>query len=157
MKIPSFLYLCLLCMLSMSCQINDIYNDIQKIPDAKWHSKQEITFQTSIHDTLVPLDVYIQLRNNQKYPYSNLYLFLTTIFPDQTAYRDTLECILASPEGQWLGKRTGTVFESRFLIKHNVLFPRSGRYVFKIAHAMREAEINGITEVGIKIAKPQNR
>ncbi len=39
-----------------------------KNPDAKWHSKQEITFQTSIHDTLVPLDVYIQLRNNQKTP-----------------------------------------------------------------------------------------
>ncbi len=155
MRIYSFLCMSLFSILMISCQTNDVFNGMEKIPNAKWNNNHQVTFQTFIQDTLIPLDVYVQLRNNQYYPYSNIYLFLTTISPDRTTYRDTLECILASPEGQWLGKRTGTVFESRFLIKHNVLFARSGPYVFKISHGMRESEITGIIGVGFRISKPK--
>jgi gliding motility-associated lipoprotein GldH len=83
---------------------------------------------------------------------------LTTIFPDQTAYRDTLECILASPKDiGWEKDRNG--FRKSFSYQAQCTFPRSGRYVFKIAHAMREAEINGITEVGLncKASKQINK
>ena len=74
MRIYSFLCLSLFSILMISCQTNDVFNGMEKIPNAKWNNNHQVTFQTFIQDTLVPLDVYVQLRNNQYYPRLLLHL-----------------------------------------------------------------------------------
>ncbi|MGC8864691.1 MAG: gliding motility lipoprotein GldH [Bacteroidales bacterium] len=135
-----------------ACSPSDFYHDTRKIPDAVWAQGYKATFAVNFPDSLKPVDVYVDVRNVHNYPYSNLYLFLDTEFPDGRRFRDTLECMLATPEGKWLGRANGSVRESRFLIKHNVIFPRKGTYRFSFEQGMRESRLMGISEIGLKIS-----
>jgi len=145
-------------LLAASCQFQDVYNDMEKLGHGKWHMDQPVVFRVNSADSLVPLDFFLQLRNNNEYPYNNLYLFLLTEFPDGRNYTDTIECLLAQPDGKWYGKRIGSVYENSFLIKKNVLLPRAGLYTFSLKHAMRHEDLVGITAAGLRIAraKPSN-
>ncbi len=140
-----------------ACNPSDLYHDTRKIPNARWYSNYKTTFEVHLSDSLKPVDVYLDIRNYDDYPYANLYLFLDTEFPDGRKFRDTLECMLATPEGKWLGRKNGGVRESRFLIKRNVILPRSGKYQFTFEQGMREAQLQGISEIGLKISPASNK
>ncbi len=135
-----------------ACSPSDLFHDTRKIPDAVWLSGYKTTFEVNFPDSLKPVDVFVDIRNYDDYPYANLYLFLDTEFPDGRRFRDTLECMLASPDGKWLGRKNGSVRESRFLIKRNVILPRKGIYNFTFEQGMREARLRGIPEIGLKIS-----
>lgn len=135
-----------------ACSPSDLYHDTRKIPNGIWPMGYKTTFEFTFADSLKPVDVFVDIRNYEDYPYANLYLFLDTEFPDGRRFRDTLECLLATPEGKWLGRKNGSVRESRFLIKRNVILPRKGTYHFIFEQGMREAHLRGIPEIGLKIS-----
>lgn len=140
-------------LLVTGCHFSDIYNDMEKMENDKWHMAHPAVFRFNTADSMVPLDFYLQLRNNNQYPYNNLYLFLTTEFPDGRHYTDTIECLLAQPDGNWYGKRIGSIYENSFLIKKNVVLPRAGLYTFTLKQAMRHEELEGISAVGLRIGR----
>ena len=140
----------------VSCSISDVYHAMERIPEGNWKADQPVVFQVDVTDSVVPCNFYLQIRNNQEYPYSNLYLFLETTFPGGKNYTDTLECILSGKDGRWLGKKTGSLFENEFLIRQRVLLPVAGTYRFAFKHAMRHDELTGISAVGLRIAGWEN-
>jgi gliding motility-associated lipoprotein GldH len=95
----------------------------------------------------------MNVRNNEEYPYSNIYFFINTILPDGKSARDTIECILANVRGKWLGKGMGSLKESNHLIRNNLHFPNSGTYRMEIEQAMRIDELTGIKDIGIELIK----
>jgi gliding motility-associated lipoprotein GldH len=93
------------------------------------------------------------LRNAGNYPYSNIFLFVNTYFPSGTIDKDTVEIMLASPDGKWMGKGLGDIWDNRILFKRNVTFPEKGKYRFEISQAMRLNPLPGITDAGMRIEK----
>ena len=85
------------------------------------------------------------------YAYRNLYLFLTTRLPNNNRTRDTLELILADPQGNWLGKGFGALHDNQILVRRNLSFPLAGRYTFSLQQAMRQDVLEGVADVGIRI------
>lgn len=110
-------------------------------------------FDVLIDDTLSFNDVYINIRNSGDYKYSNIYLFMSTIYPNQKISVDTIECILANKEGKWLGKGLGDIKDNQMLLKKNVRFHQSGIYTFEFKQAMRIDDLEGIKSIGIRIEK----
>ncbi len=125
------------------------------ITNNSWYRLKSVTESVTITDTLQKHNFYVNIRNNNKYPYSNIYLFINTKFPSGKTSRDTVECILADAEGKWLGKSSGDISDHRILIKQGVRFPMSGLYTFEIEHAMRVENLQGITDVGLRIEKAE--
>jgi gliding motility-associated lipoprotein GldH len=80
-----------------------------------------------------------------------LYLFVNTVFPGGQIQRDTLECILAAPNGRWLGDGLGDIWDNRILLKDQVKFPQAGEYRFELYQAMRINPLPGIMDAGIRI------
>ncbi|MBK8414603.1 MAG: gliding motility lipoprotein GldH [Bacteroidetes bacterium] len=64
-----------------------------------------------------------------------------------------MECILASPEGRWLGEGLGDIWDNRILFKENVQFTQPGEYRFELNQAMRINPLPGIMDAGIRIEK----
>jgi gliding motility-associated lipoprotein GldH len=64
---------------------------------------------------------------------------------------DTLNYILAKPNGEWLGEGFGETKEIMFLYKSKYTFPKSGKYTVGILQAMRANDLKGIEDVGVKI------
>ena len=95
----------------------------------------------------------IGLRHLENYRYSNLFVFLHTKMPNGNVTHDTIECTLATPEGQWIGKSSGSMRDLLVPLNENLHFPLSGSYHFEIEQAMREPALKGISDIGLYIEK----
>jgi len=136
-----------------SCDLNRYYEKNHPLDNHSWERGGFVGFQVDIQDTLSPFNFIINIRHNTDYRYNNIFLFLNTLYPDGNQSRDTLECLLAAPDGEWYGKGAGKIKEIQVLFKRNVLFPMKGNYEFKFEQAMRVEELQGMEDFGIRIEK----
>ncbi len=135
-----------------ACNHSSVFGEYKTIPRAMWHRDSTVAFQIAVTDTLQKHNLYIGVRNDIEYKYSNLWLFINIIQPgDSTAVTDTLEVTLADPTGKWLGNGFGGVKTSETLFRKNVFFPVSGNYEIQIKQGMRGTQLEGITEVGFRM------
>ncbi|MEO9533621.1 MAG: gliding motility lipoprotein GldH [Crocinitomicaceae bacterium] len=134
-----------------SCDSNRIYDESFKVDSDGWHSDDIKSFSFDIQDTVSALSLYINVRTSTDYPYSNMYLFLHSEYADGYSDKDTLEFILAQPDGKWLGESSGTVVENKMLISRGGRFATAGKYTFKIEHAMREDILPEVLDVGFRV------
>ena len=114
----------------MACDSNRLFEENKKIEKNEWDQSASLVFHVPISDTITNYNVYINIRNAGFYRFSNLYLFINTEFPGGQIQRDTLECVLASPDGRWLGEGLGDIWDNRILFKNNIHFPQKGEYTF---------------------------
>lgn len=138
-----------------SCDSSRLYEENKEIENNAWYANKPLQFQAQIPDSVQGYNVYINLRNASHYPFSNIFLFLNTTFPDGQIDRDTVEIMLASPEGKWLGDGLGDIWDNRVLFKRNVRFPMKGEYRFEFIQAMRLDPLPGIMDAGIRIEKAE--
>lgn len=149
-----FLVGCVLVITMLSCSNSGVFNKYKTIPKGVWHRDSLVVFQVPVTDTLQRQNLYLNVRNDIEYKYSNLWLFVEIIQPgDTTAVKDTFEFTLADPTGKWLGQGFGGVKTNEMLFKRNVYFPVSGIYEIQIQHGMRGKLLEGITEIGFRVEK----
>lgn len=140
-----------LLLLCTSCGWNTYYNQQVPIEGNKWYKGTAARFTLPITDTLKNYDFYITIGNTTDYRYSNLYLFISTRFPNGNISRDTLECLLADEAGKWYGKGWGKIKDNSIKVNQALRFPLTGTYEFLIQQAMREDTLSGISNIGIII------
>ena len=122
-----------------------------------WPKKAEQKFDFVIADAEAPKNIIFVVRNNNDYPYSNIRFIVN--FQELKSKKktiDTLNYILAKPNGEWIGKGFGDTKETLFQYKLNYKFPQNGDYSIGIIQAMRNDNLKGIEDIGVKIetAKP---
>ena len=155
--------LLLLVITMVSCDNNRVYDSYHTVNNG-WNIQEPIQFEVSDVDSIVPHNVFITLRNTNEYKYSNLFLIARMDTPNGKQLIDTLEYTMATPEGEWLGTGFNDVKENKLWYKEGVRFRESGTYNFSIEHAVRkngnitgDERLEGITEVGLRIERPQNQ
>ncbi|MCX2681216.1 gliding motility lipoprotein GldH [Galbibacter sp. EGI 63066] len=155
----NFVFLCLAAIALSACDSEIAYGEYQSLK-GDWEKDQSVAFNFVAPDTINPYNIYINLRNNEDYPFSNLFLIVNLDFPEGKTISDTLEYEMAKPNGEWLGKGFSSVKENKLFYKEAVVFPDTGSYKIAIEHAMRKnsnvegvKSLKGITDVGISIEK----
>ncbi|WP_298474917.1 gliding motility lipoprotein GldH [uncultured Maribacter sp.] len=156
----SFLILVAVFLTAVSCDNAIVKSEFQTLDDASWNKNNVITFNFSEIDTVQKHHMFINIRNDQNYPYSNLFLITELGYPNGDVVKDTLEFNMALPDGTWLGKGQGSIKESKLWYRENIVFPSSGVYTLEITHAMRKngsipgvIDLEGVTDVGLEIVK----
>ncbi len=142
-------------LLLSACDNKRIFEENKNIPDNNWAASNIVKFDVEIKDPSTPANFYINVRNADGYPYSNLFLFIKTTFPSGKSSTDTLNCILADDQGKWLGKGLGDIYDNQILFKRNVRFPLAGNYTFEIQQGTRSDNIPLIMDVGLRIEKAE--
>ena len=137
----------------ISCDKNRIYEKNKEIKNNNWNISDFKKFDVMIEDTLSLHKFYLNIRNTGDYKYSNIYIFITTSFPDNSIIRDTAQIILADKDGRWLGTGLGNIKDIRILFKKGIRFPQKGIYSFTIEQGMRDQNLEGIADIGIRIEK----
>jgi gliding motility-associated lipoprotein GldH len=127
-----------------------------KTLNGNWNKKEEQKFDFSIRDAQNPKNIIFVVRNNNDYPYSNIRFIVNFSEGHAKIKTDTLNYILAKPSGEWIGKGFGDTKETLFQYKLNYRFPQNGNYSIGIIQAMRNDNLIGIEDIGVKIetAKP---
>lgn len=140
-----------LLVVAASCDRSQFYAQSRNVDEHGWSSTERLPYDIEIDDTNQIYNFLVDVRINTSYPYSNTFFFITTTFPDGSIAADTMECPLAAPDGQWLGRRTGRYVDNRYYFRKNIRFPQTGRYHFDISHGMRDDSIAGLKDVGIRL------
>lgn len=128
---------------TVGCHDPNLFADYQDFTD-RWPADQKAVFQIdSLGVKTAHLMIYI--RNDHRYPFSNLFLIASLKDGDSLLSKDTLEYAMADARGAWLGSGFLEVKESKLWWKENFDLPSSKNLIVELEHAMR---YNG-TETGI--------
>ena len=76
-----------------------MYDQYQAINNITWEKDKEYYFTFEVKDISVPYDLTLEVRNNNLYPYQNLWLFCREAPPIGPLRRGTIECMLADEFG----------------------------------------------------------
>ncbi|WP_422858288.1 gliding motility lipoprotein GldH [Flagellimonas sp. S174] len=158
---PNKFLISLFILLAMaSCNPNLEFSEYETLKEGSWAMDRPVDFEFSNLDSLQPHNMYINIRNDNNFEFSNLFLIAELEYPDGNTLKDTLEFAMAEPTGEWLGKGLGSVKESKLWYKESIVFPDSGVYKVKVTHAMRKngdidgiPVLDGITDIGLEIEK----
>ncbi len=147
----------------VSCSEGLVKSEYLSTDNGVWEKDDVLSFTFSEMDTLEKHNMFINVRNDNSFPFSNLFLIAELNFPSGETVTDTLEYEMALPDGTWLGTGHGSLKENKLWYKRNIVFPDSGVYTLRIAHAMRKngnvngvVNLEGITDVGYEIVKSNN-
>jgi gliding motility-associated lipoprotein GldH len=136
------------------CGPDSVFAETREVnSELGWYAADVQSFQFDIADTLQKHEFFIDLRHDQTYPFSNLYLFVDYTFPNGRSRQDTILCELADSRGDWLGTGSGPIVDHRIGVQSQTAFPLVGNYVITIAHAMRENPLPGMLDVGFRLEK----
>ncbi|MDR2806481.1 MAG: gliding motility lipoprotein GldH [Dysgonamonadaceae bacterium] len=135
-----------------TCSQPEIFSDFRSFPNAEWDKKEAIRFEVPVRDTTVPYHVMIQLRNNDHYPFRNIWLFIEYQTPSGSTRIDTLCTDLADAYGKWYGSGI-SLYSYSFPYQLNVQYPDTGIYTYTLRQGMRADVLKGVADVGLRVSK----
>lgn len=155
------LFCCFLAVsLLASCNTNIIKSEYRSLNEGIWDKDNILQFSFTEMDTIQEHDIFINVRNENTFQYSNLFIIAALTTPEGEVIKDTLEYTMALPDGSWLGKGSGSIKENKLWYKEDIVFQSSGVYTIEVSQAMRKngaisgiIGLEGITDVGIEIIK----
>jgi gliding motility-associated lipoprotein GldH len=152
-RIINILLLLAFSALLFACGRGSLFNEYKTIQKAEWNKDSLMVFHVPVADTAHNHSLFVNVRNDIEYKYSNLWLFVKITQPGDTTVTDTFEITLANQSGKWLGKGFGGIKTSENLFRKNVFFPAAGTYEIVIQHGMRDIVLEGITDVGVRVER----
>jgi gliding motility-associated lipoprotein GldH len=140
-----------------SCSEKPFFEVYHQIEAEGWSADSVQGFTVDIDDTSTAYTVLFNLRANDLYPYSNLYLFRSIYSEEGLEYSDTANLKLADPYGKWLGEGVGELKTFQRLYRAEpIRFNNRGSYRFEFTQAMRQQILPGVKAVGLTIFKEEN-
>jgi gliding motility-associated lipoprotein GldH len=147
-RVPAIVLLLLL----SACEKGDIYLQFHSFAGAEWNKEEAATFEVPIHDNTTPYHVTIHLRNNNRYPYRNLWLFVDYQTPNGQRRTDTLSVDLADAYGKWYG--TGiSLYNHSLPYQTGVQYADTGTHTYTLRHGMRADVLRGIADIGVRVRR----
>jgi len=120
-----------------------------------WVQKQPIHFDLTVVDTLSTYSMYVVVRQNNAYPFYNLYFSPSVIDgKGKTLQKGLAETILYDPiTGKPKGDGFGDIYEKKFLLYSDLKFPHAGKYQIQLKQAMRVDTLAGMVSMGLLLEK----
>jgi len=152
MRITVLFTTTLLMLYIVSCDTDMVYDQYRSTEKGMWGWQDTLQFRARIVDTTSMNNIYLQVRHTVEYPMSNLYMYVHIQGPGGQSLTDTVNMILAAPDGEWNGKGTGNIRELMLLYRKQTQFRIPGIYTFTLEQAMRKPVLP-VTDLGIRIER----
>ncbi|NUY80225.1 gliding motility lipoprotein GldH [Flavobacterium sp. MAH-1] len=139
-----------------SCDKKRVFDEYKNVGNG-WQKDTVVSFDLPELDPLKTYNLFVNVRDNDKYQFNNLFLIVSMEQPKGVVKVDTLEYEMADAEGNLLGEGFSDIKENKLFYKENMRFPK-GKYKINIRQAVRQngkvsgvEKLDGITEVGFRI------
>jgi gliding motility-associated lipoprotein GldH len=139
-------------LIAFSCDPDMVYDQFISNDNGLWSWNDVKVFEVEVDDTISLHNIYIQVRHTVEYPMNNLYMFVHVKGPTGQNMKDTVNLILAAPDGRWTGKGSGNLRELRLLYRQQTKFGQTGKYTFFLEQAMRKPELP-VTDLGLRLER----
>ena len=152
MRYPIIIAVMVLFLHCQSCDSGMVYDQYMPTEQGMWSWRDAKEFKADISDTISMHNIYLQVRHTVEYPMSNLYMLVHVKAPSGQHLTDTINMVLAAPDGKWTGRGSGNIRELMLLYRKQTKFRVPGTYVFTLEQAMRQAELP-VTDLGVRIER----
>ena len=157
MKIKNSIWFLLVVLLVISCDKKRVFDEYKSVGNS-WNKDSIITFKLPKFDPSKKYNMFVNVRDNNDFPFNNLFLIVSLEQPNKKVLVDTLEYQMANTDGTLLGDGFSDVKENKLFYKENVDFKVKGIYKVHIQQATRQTgkvagvdNLKGITEVGFRV------
>lgn len=145
-------------LLLVSCDKKRVFDEYKSVGKA-WHKDSIVSFDLPKIDTTKNYNLFLNIRDNDNYPFNNLFVIVSMEESGGVTKVDTLEYQMANADGTLLGDGFTDVKENKLYYKERMKF-KAGTYKIHVRQAARQtgkvtgvAKLEGITEVGFRIEK----
>lgn len=135
-----------------------VFDQYQNLDNGSWSATDTLYFELPKFDPADNYNIFFNVRNDEEYPFSNLFVVTYLDSPNGHVLIDTLEYEMAKPTGEWLGVGMGSIKESKLWFKESFQFKDSGNYRIRVRQAMRKngepeglQALKGITDLGLEV------
>ncbi len=136
-----------------ACEQSRVFDNNVALNKEGWLYGEQKSFEVNINDTSISYNLFINVRHTDEYPYDNLWLKMTTIFPDSTSQQNNINVQLSEPDGQWTGICVDGICFNSVLVQNNFFLVRKGKYTFILEQDMRMNPLPYIFDIGVKVEK----
>lgn len=135
-----------------SCSTSVFYHHYRSVPSEGWEHGDTVLFIVDTVPSSANYQFELGIRTTPKFPFQKLWLVIDRQFtnPD-TVSRDTIECVLATPEGNITGKGV-SLYSYAFRLPPMYLQQGQTGHII-VSHIMRSDLLTGVSDIGIKIQK----
>jgi gliding motility-associated lipoprotein GldH len=140
----------LLCLFLTSCTQEAVYTKAYRFKNEQWEQNVKPHFEVEIKDTTQLYDFIFTLRSTTDYAYNNLWIFLRTTPPFGKSVREPYEIKMADPNGNWIGKKSGTIVEHQLIFKRRKV-PFKGKYKFVLEQAITEKIVDEVLDISLEV------
>lgn len=151
------LYSFLLLISTSSCGDKDVlYSHFYEFKGVEWMQENILSFEidTALITLNEPYALSIEMSNNPKYPYKNIWISAQHNFKSDSIFSELeKEFQLADESGKWKGDGFGILYQSSFILEENVIFRDKRNHIIKIKHEMKDNPLIGIEKIGIKLSR----
>jgi len=157
MNLRNSFILLIVAVLLFSCDKKRVFDDYKSVGN-NWHKDSIVSFDLPKLDPKKRYNLYVNIRDNDDYPFNNLFLIVSLEQPNRKVQVDTLEYQMTNPDGTLLGEGFSDIKENKLFYKDKVSFTQKGIYKIHIKQAVRQtgkiegmATLPGISDVGFRI------
>lgn len=137
-----------------ACEPNRTFEQNSSISEAQWQQSEPVELSLEISDTVSTYNLYLSVRHTTDYPFSNLWLNLTTTYPSGNSGTLRKQIYLGNNEAMtWNGECIRDICLAQIPIVEGHHFSELGEYQFTIEHIMRTNPLPEILDVGLRIEK----
>jgi gliding motility-associated lipoprotein GldH len=102
-----------------------------------WKTNEIVDFNFKGPQDSSRQDLFLILRHNKNYAFSNIFLITEIKFENDSIKIDTLEYVLSEKNGKWLGKKKLSVVEHTLNYKKNLKLIKDSAYTITVRNSMR--------------------
>ncbi|MBP7184830.1 MAG: gliding motility lipoprotein GldH [Saprospiraceae bacterium] len=150
-KLKPIFRILLVLVLAYSCGTDFIVTSKKNIAKNTWLYKDTLKYHFDIEDTTKLYNLYFDVNHDINYPNQNIYVKVTTIFPNGKSISQPVSLELADDTGKWLGKCGNVSCEAEILLQSKAFFDTKGQYMLMVEQFMRQDSLKGISSITFKI------
>ncbi len=136
-----------------ACKKDIIAEESWTWADDRWvvSDKKSLTLVASDTTTAYALD--LDLRWKADYPFANMYVQTTTVFPSGKEIRSVVSLEMVDADGSWAGQCSGKTCALTYPLQKKFTFPEIGTYTWTIEPYMRVDTVPGVHRLEVTCRK----
>jgi len=134
-----------------SCGPNYLYQQSYPIASETWTYSDTLNFDFPIQDTITRYNLLAEVIHSPDFPTQNMYILISTRFPDGKRLQMPLSLEMADKLGQWYGDCSSEKCTLQIPLQTNAFFNQMGDYQITMQQYTRTESLEGIMNVGFMV------
>lgn len=139
-----------------SCGPKIIFEEKRDVPQP-WKYSDTLTFEYEVADITRPYNLSVKVSHENDFAFENLYVNVTTIFPDKTSASSPLSLELSREDGSWEGACSGKTCTAELMMSQDAYFKTAGRYILKVGQFSRQDSLPGIVSMTLVLTESSKK